>query len=546
MRKHLLFPTLLLVLPFAAASAADLAVPANALVTFQFRDLSSLLTLWNGSEVKAEWEGSIAATILDRSRIALKLKDLGSDLETILERAPQLALLAELGCAETVFAVYDPGRREVLLAARVAPAGIELAKRVAAYPEKTHQGLVYRFKAARGEFGAGIAVAGDVLYVGTTERILKAVAETLAKGGGWAPPPFLASRPSELRLDVDLANCRRSPYYRKYWVFGNTGELSDKARLLVALKHDNPGWTEERLFLDPKADASVNPSSPPPLNAPADAAPFWMIRKDPGIDELVSLWAGGILKIPAARRKDLSAAAKYEGAAFGTARSEESDFDLSVDRPADPAAAGLPPGWKAPLDELKDLLKRSGATAVRWAWDLPKETAAVPWHRQEGALALTLQTPGGDPLTAFRKVLTRVLAAGYLCNAADVAWSPGDRKNTLRCTWPRPLLLSAPKPGVIAAATSPALLAKAEALLAAAPDTDLSAGLRFAEAGEKYVGYLTTLGLNPLTEPESGYRLMEDVLPSVREVAAGLEEIRKDRKAVPGGVVEVVRYLGVR
>lgn len=542
MRKHLLFPTLLLALSFAAAPAADLVVPPNALVTFQFRDLSGLLSLWKDSEVKAEWEGSIAATILDRSRIALKLKDLAGELESVLDRSPELALLAELGCAETVFAVYDPGRREVLLAARVGPAGIELAKSIAAYPEKTHQALVYRFKAARGEFGAGIAVAGDVLYVGTTERILKAVGETLAKGGGWAPPPFLASRPSDLRLDVDLINCRMSPYYRKYWVFGDTGELADKARLLVALKYDNPGWTEERLFLDPRADTTVNPASPPPFNAPADAAPFWMIRRNPEVGDLVSLWAGGILKIPAARRKDLTAAAKYEGAAFGTARSEESDFDLSVDRPADPAAAGLPAGYKAPLEELKDLLKRSDVTAVRWAWDLPKEGTDVPWHRQEGALALTLKAPQGDPLAAFRKVLTRVLAAGYLCNAADVAWSPGERKDTLRCTWPRPLLLSMPKPGVIAAATSPALLAKAEALLAAAPDTDLSVGLRFAEAGEKYVDYLTTVGLSPLTEPESGYRLMEDVLPSVREVAVGLKEILKDRKAVHGGVVEVVRY----
>ncbi|MBP7867769.1 MAG: hypothetical protein KA419_17705 [Acidobacteria bacterium] len=545
MRKNRLNLTLLLALSFTAAPAADLVVPANALVTFQFRDLSGLLTLWNASGVKAEWEKSIAATILDRSRIALKIKDLGSDLESVLDRAPQLDLLAELGCGETIFAVYDPGRREVLLAARVAPAGIELAKTVAAFPEKTHQGLVYRFKAARGEFGAGVAVSGDVLYVGTTERVLKAVAETLAKGGGWAPPPFLASRAADLKLDVDLANCRMSPYYRKYWIFGETGELAGKARLLLALRHDNPGWTEERLFLDPRADASLNPALPAAFSVPGGAAPFWMIRKDPGLNDLVSLWAGGILKIPAARRKDLTAAARYEGAAFGTARSEESDFDLSVDRPADPAAAGLPPGYRAPLDDLKDLLKRSDVTAVRWAWDLPKDTAAVPWHRQEGALALTLKAPPGDALAAFRKVLTRTLAAGYLCNAADVAWAPGDRKDTLRCTWPRPLLLSMPKAGVIAAATSPALLAKVEALLAAAPDTDLSAGLRFTEAGEKYVDYLTTVGLDPLTQPESGYRLMEDVIPSVREAAAGLEEIRKDRKAVPGGVVEVLR-LGVR
>ena len=280
MKKVRIF-TLVLLAAFASAHflAAGLAVPPGAMVKLHVRSVPAAAALWENASFREAWTDSVAAKVMERSRIALKLQDLSGKLEEVLGETVDLSFLVKVGCTELTAAVYDPGRREALIVARVTPAGLAaVTALVAGYPQITRFERPCRFKAAKGLFGFGLVASGDLLCLATTERLLGEAARMLAQGGGEELPAAFAGGSADFVLDVDLDAVRKTPYYRKYWIFGKSGELNGKARLLSAIRQEGDGWVEERVFQDARGPLPVLPPMAAATAAPADAPPFWMIR----------------------------------------------------------------------------------------------------------------------------------------------------------------------------------------------------------------------------------------------------------------------------
>src|SRR5712692_11359302 len=80
-------------------------VPSGALIYLQAKDLSSLLSDWNGSPQKREWLGSGNYEVFSRSRLLLRLKDAGKQFATTAGLPPDMNFMSQVAGGESALAL---------------------------------------------------------------------------------------------------------------------------------------------------------------------------------------------------------------------------------------------------------------------------------------------------------------------------------------------------------------------------------------------------------------------------------------------------------
>jgi hypothetical protein len=527
----------------AEAGTPALAVPAGAMVYAEASDLNGLLAQWEASTARKTWESGAARELFSRSRVFLKWDGRLEKLSELAGRPLDLKFLRQLEARRAVLAVYDPGRREGLLALETGPAGRAVVDAVAAALDaRDLDGTAYRgrFLEEEGIF-LGVWREGAMVYLATSDRLLREVIRLRREGGGWAFPEAAAARPYALRLDMNLAAIRQTSYYHRYWIHGAGGEWTDCARALLVITRAGAGWTEERLFLRDAAGPAEFPAVAAP--DPGIATPFWWVRRAAAAADVRAILLQGVLRLPDARQAELKPQRQFQGAAFRVAAAETSDFDKTIDTPAaEVSAEALWAGAAGPGDELDAFLARSAAWPAGWCWDLPRAGDARAWSAQGGALALAGERTAGTG-GKFREILSRLLAAAYLTSPAVVSWTEVE-PGVFRLRDPLELWMTEDGSGALVLATSSSLLTEARRLTSAGVSADAAAGMNLAAAGDKYRRLLADMGQEPSGRSAAGAPgFMSQVVPSVLGMLQAVDRIRFVQSRQPAGIYERVDYL---
>ncbi|NLI45586.1 MAG: hypothetical protein GX414_00600 [Acidobacteria bacterium] len=526
----------------AAAGTPAPAIPAGAMLYAETPDLNGLLAQWEASTARKSWESGAARELFIRSRVFLKWEDRLGKLSALAGRELDLSFLRQLDARRAVLAVYDPGRREGLLAVETGPNGRAAADAVAAALEaRDAKGTAYRgrFLEDDGVF-LGLWRDGATVYLATSDRLLREVIRLRREGGGWSFPEAAAERPYALRLDLDLAAIRKTSYYHRYWVHDPDGEWTGCARALLVIARDGAGWTEERLFLTTADGPAVFPTAAAPN--PGVIAPFWSVRRS-AADDVQELLLEGVLRLPAERQAELAPRTLYQGTAYKVAAAETSDFERAIDQSSpDVSVETLWSGAAGVGTDLDTYLAAAGPWRTGWTWDAPQTGDARTWSMPGGGLTLIGENAAGS-VGRFRELLTRALAAAYLTNPAAVAWAEAE-PGVFRCREPVDVWLAEASPGVLLVASSAPMLAEARRLAAVADGVDAAAGWNLAAVGDTYRRLLTDMGQSAAEQSSDGApRFMTHVVPSLLSVFQAVDRIRFVQKKVPTGIYERVDYL---
>src|SRR5712692_4907679 len=94
-------------------------VSSGALIYLQAKDLSSLLSDWNGSPQKREWLGSGNYEVFSRSRLLLRLKDAGKQFATTAGLPPDMNFMSQVAGGESALALYDIGKLQFIYITRL-------------------------------------------------------------------------------------------------------------------------------------------------------------------------------------------------------------------------------------------------------------------------------------------------------------------------------------------------------------------------------------------------------------------------------------------
>lgn len=518
-------------------------IPAGAMLYAETSDLSGLLAQWEASSARKTWEAGASRELFIRSRIFLKWEDRLGKLSALAGRELDLSFLRQLDARRAVLAVYDPGRREGLLAVEAGPAGRAAADAVAAALEaRDAKGTAYRgrFLEDDGVF-LGLWRDGTTVYLATSDRLLREVIRLRREGGGWSFPEAAATRPYTLRLDLDLAAIRKTSYYHRYWVHGPDGDWTGCARALLVIARDGDGWTEERLLLTAADGPAAFPAAAAPN--PGVTAPFWSVRRSAAADGVRELLLEGVLRLPAERQAELTPHTLYQGTAYKIAAAETSDFELAIDQSSpDVSTDTLWSGAAGVGAELDAYLAAAGPWRSGWVWDMPQIGDSRTWSMPGGGLALIGAKAAGSA-GRFREILTRALAAAYLTNPTVVVWTEAE-PGVFRCREPVEVWLAEAAPGTLLVASSAPMLAEARRLAAATDGVDAAAGWNLAAAGGRYRRLLTDMGQSTAEQPSDGPpRFMIQVVPSLLSVFQAVDRIRFVQEKVPTGIYERVDYL---
>jgi|GEM_PF-1055706 len=524
-----------------------LSVPAGAMIYAETADLNGLLEMWDASAARTAWEGGAMLELFRRSRLSLKLEDRRSALSGLAGVELDLDFLRELGAARAAAALYDPGKREALLAVEL-PSGAAVIDGIAsALPEQRYLKKSYRGGLVEGQdIFLGLYREGTRAYLATSERLIKELIRLGQEGGGYACPVPQAASGTVLRLDLDLEAIRRTPHFQRYWRYPGQSRLQRYAREWLTVSRADGGWVEERRFLE---DGSAKESATPAeagFPAVTVANPYWQSRRQVPPAEVFDLILDGIIRLPAGLRQELTPEKNYTNAALGASVVPESDFNLQIDVP--PAELNRKALWSetSPAGAaLLAVLEAGGPWAVRWTWELRRDVATGNWTRQEGGLVLTAAEPAKIKADELRDVLTRVLAAAYLCNPSAVDWQgPLAKPGTQHCLQPVELVLEERAPGVILLTTSGAQLEQARKLAEGAILPDQASRLLLTEGARKYLQLLNDLNQPPAAtfDEETAPRLMEDVIPSLLEVLDKVAEIRLSQQEIAGGTWQKLNY----
>jgi hypothetical protein len=81
--------------------------PAGAMLYLEAKNLSSLLTDWNGSAEKKTWLASDNYQVFSRSRLYLRLQQSFEEYSQTMGLAPDMTLLGSVAGGESALAIYD-------------------------------------------------------------------------------------------------------------------------------------------------------------------------------------------------------------------------------------------------------------------------------------------------------------------------------------------------------------------------------------------------------------------------------------------------------
>jgi hypothetical protein len=258
-------------------------MPRGALVYLEARDLKSLLDRWLASPVRSRYFESASYRSFTRSRLYLKLKERMASLEAGFGVAIDDTQLASLAGGRSAVAIYDPGKLEIVLATEVgrdrALGSALFAKSSSFEARQTAKGAPFfarEVAAGEGEGAQRIAfgIAGDVLWIGTSEALVAEAIDGAADGGLGAAVAETVRAAGDVTMHdmaiwFDMERSLRNKYFDLYWIHRNARELDGIASGMLDLELAPTGIVERRWY--------VRRDGAPPV-ATADAAALERLR----------------------------------------------------------------------------------------------------------------------------------------------------------------------------------------------------------------------------------------------------------------------------
>jgi hypothetical protein len=246
-----------------AATPVDLSrlVPAGPLLYLEAKDFGSLLSDWNGSQVKKLWLASDNFQVFSRSRLYLKLQQAQTEFAAAAGVPPDMDLLANVAGTQSALAIYDIGTLQILYITRMSTdkfAGGALWKTRGSYQPRQSSGIDYYIKTdPASKRTAAFAAAKDFVVLATREDVLAGALALIAAQNGssvaseqWFDRAVReAKSPGELRMVMNLESLTRSPHFRSYWVQQNITELRKFAAAISDASRSSSEMRENRVLL---------------------------------------------------------------------------------------------------------------------------------------------------------------------------------------------------------------------------------------------------------------------------------------------------------
>lgn len=381
--------------PQPAVRALDAIAPAGALLVLESPDFASLVRDWDGSREKQLWLASANFQQFSRSRLYLRLQEAQQEFAVAGGIPPDMALVRSVAGGDSLLALYDIGKLELLYitrmpAARAAETLVWQAR--SKFEPRNAGGTAYyvSFDKASGRTVA-FATAGDLLLLGTRDDLVAGALELLAgsaasgspgtpvKNERWyAESVKAAAKAGDLRMILNLEALARSPYFRSYWIQRNVSEVRGFYAGISDLRRTPSEIREERVLLRAGASQAAAP------------APFGgELKRPPGVEPLLGLvpdragfyraWAGSsadsaldlIARKILAPRAEGQAPATIAPTVFlsGGETGSEADLETLIDEPPlENTGAVFVPG---PLRNILQAAQPQGMLQVQSTKRLP-------------------------------------------------------------------------------------------------------------------------------------------------------------------------------
>ena len=266
--------------------------PSGALVYLEARDLSSLVTDWNGSQEKRLWLASANHEVFSRTRLFMRLAEAQQQFAEAAGFAPDMSLVDSVAGAQSAIAIYDIGELEFLYVTRLPAARIlnstPFSKR-SAYESRESAGHQYYVRSGANRRVAAFGSTDGLLFLATRGELVANALALFAKGQAspslaqdhwYSELSRTAGNPGDIRIALNLPGLLKTPYFRSYWVQRSASQLKSFAAGVVDLFREPQQIREERTFLRESA-------SP----APTEGAVAQVVAWAPPDSGLYRAWA---------------------------------------------------------------------------------------------------------------------------------------------------------------------------------------------------------------------------------------------------------------
>jgi hypothetical protein len=252
--------------PPANSGPLSKSIPSGALLYFQARDFSSLLSDWNRSSEKRQWLGSSNYQVFSRSRLLLRLRDAGNQFANAAGLPPDMNFLSQIAGNESALALYDIGKLQFLYITRVASANSmqsQLWQSKSKFETRSTGGATFYVRHANdSEREVEFAINGDYLLLATREDLMASALQLMAGRGGpdtaarsiesepwWSQSVAAAGASGDLRMVLNLDKIVPSPYFRSYWIQQNVTDMKQYTAAISDIYRENQQYREERVLL---------------------------------------------------------------------------------------------------------------------------------------------------------------------------------------------------------------------------------------------------------------------------------------------------------
>ena len=436
-------------------------VPSGALLYLQARDFSTLLEDWNRSPQKQAWLGSSNYEVFSRSRLLLRLNDVGKQFAAAAGLPPDMNFISQVAGNESALAVYDIGKLQFIYLTRLPSANAmqnQLWQTRAMFETRSAGGLTFYLRRdPESQREVEFAVHDNYLLLATREDLMASALQLMAGGKDrtiGAEPWFAqsvaaAGSAGDLRMVLNLEKIVPSPYFRSYWVQQNISEMKSYAAAVSDLFRSKKEYREERVLLKKTGDApSTNERGEEVSDlvrlVPAEAG-IYEARLCPSIDQCLDTLKTKILAphsgpIPS---EQLGPEAQLTSGETGSSSDLETRIDqVRASRKSDDGGTVA----------LKNLLQKSQVNAVLLTQSTERDPAGV-FVKIHSAVALSGSSDWDE--SAARSALTTFIRPSLTASQLGMAWKQASGYYELDGLYP---LLAAVRGKYLIVSDDPALI----------------------------------------------------------------------------------------
>ena len=425
-------------------------MPRGALVYVEARDLKSLLDRWLASPARSRYFESASYRSFTRSRLYLKLKERMASLEAGFGVAIDDTQLAALAGGHSAVAIYDPGKLEIVLATEVTrdrALGSALFANSSSFEQRqTAKGAPFfarEVAAGEGEGAQRIAfgIAGDVLWIGTSETLVAEAIDGAADGGLGAAVTETARAAGDVTMHdmavwFDLERSVRNKYFELYWIHRNAKELEGIATGMLDIELSPTGVVERRWFVRREgapAIATVDAAALERLRAMAPEEAHLVEAKATGDDAVPAIAEAifgperppaTVAAVSVSSREEPFAADDRRRSSGGRYRYLDERYDRDVDDPAAEPGASAAGVARTPFGERLAALVAPAAPLRHAVYGSVALGEGELFARFDRAVAVELGAPERLDRAAFEALVAEEFGSRFVVggDVQNVSW----------------------------------------------------------------------------------------------------------------------------